>query len=46
MANRKTDRRKSPVDSRHARAAAATVPTANVGEFGRYRGSKVEHWLT
>jgi tRNA(fMet)-specific endonuclease VapC len=30
----------------HARAAAATVVTANVGEFARIRGLKVENWLT
>jgi tRNA(fMet)-specific endonuclease VapC len=29
----------------HARAAAATVVTANVGEFARIRGLKVENWL-
>ena len=29
----------------HARAAAATVVTANVGEFARVRGLKVENWL-
>ena len=29
----------------HARAAAATVVTANVGEFKRIRGLKVENWL-
>jgi tRNA(fMet)-specific endonuclease VapC len=29
----------------HARAAAATVVTANVGEFERVRGLKVENWL-
>jgi tRNA(fMet)-specific endonuclease VapC len=30
----------------HARAVAATVVTANVGEFARIRGLKVENWLT
>ena len=30
----------------HARAAAATIVTANVGEFKRVRGLKVENWLT
>jgi tRNA(fMet)-specific endonuclease VapC len=30
----------------HARTAAATVVTANVGEFARIRGVKVENWLT
>jgi tRNA(fMet)-specific endonuclease VapC len=29
----------------HARAAAATVVTANIGEFKRIRGLKVENWL-
>ncbi|MEA3160538.1 MAG: tRNA(fMet)-specific endonuclease VapC [Gammaproteobacteria bacterium] len=29
----------------HARAAAATIVTANVGEFKRVRGLKVENWL-
>lgn len=29
----------------HARAASATVVTANVGEFKRIRGLKVENWL-
>jgi tRNA(fMet)-specific endonuclease VapC len=29
----------------HARAAAATIVTANVGEFKRIRGLKVENWL-
>lgn len=29
----------------HARAVSATVVTANVGEFARIRGLKVENWL-
>jgi tRNA(fMet)-specific endonuclease VapC len=29
----------------HARAAAATVVTTNVGEFKRIRGLKVENWI-
>jgi len=29
----------------HARALAATVVTANVGEFRRVRGLEVENWL-
>jgi tRNA(fMet)-specific endonuclease VapC len=29
----------------HARAAVATIVTANVGEFKRIRGLKVENWL-
>jgi tRNA(fMet)-specific endonuclease VapC len=29
----------------HARALAATVVTANVGEFGRVHGLNVENWL-
>lgn len=29
----------------HARALAATVVTANVGEFGRVQGLSVENWL-
>jgi tRNA(fMet)-specific endonuclease VapC len=29
----------------HARAVAATVVTANVGEFRRIRGLNVENWL-
>jgi tRNA(fMet)-specific endonuclease VapC len=30
----------------HARAVSATIVTANVGEFARVRGLKVENWLT
>ena len=29
----------------HARAVSATIVTANVGEFARIRGLKVENWL-
>jgi tRNA(fMet)-specific endonuclease VapC len=29
----------------HARASAATVVTANIGEFTRIRGLNVENWL-
>jgi tRNA(fMet)-specific endonuclease VapC len=29
----------------HARAVSATIVTANVGEFKRVRGLKVENWL-
>jgi tRNA(fMet)-specific endonuclease VapC len=29
----------------HARALAATMVTANVGEFRRVRGLNVENWL-